>query len=121
LICWSKKEEVELYQLLELFILRGAPEYLRSDNGSEFAAEMVQRWLSQLGVKTVFIEPFNGKLRDELLNGEIFNRVLEENGITERWRRQYSTIRPHSSLAHRPPAPEAFFPRQVANDWVGKN
>jgi len=115
-----------LYQLSELFILRGAPDYLRSDNGSEFTAEMVRGWLQRLGVKTLFIEPgspwengyiesFNGKLRDELLNGEIFDSVTEVQVITERWRRHYNTIRPHSSLAYRPPAPETCFLKQVAN------
>jgi putative transposase len=115
-----------LYTLSELFILRGAPDYLRSDNGSEFTAEMVRGWLQRLGVKTLYIEPgspwengyiesFNGKLRDELLNGEIFDTVTEAQVITERWRKQYNTIRPHSSLGYRPPAPEAYFRRQVAN------
>ena len=115
-----------LYQLSELFILRGAPDYLRSDNGSEFTAEMVRGWLQRLGVKTLFIEPgspwengyiesFNGKLRDELLNGEIFDTITEAQVITENWRRNYNTIRPHSALAYRPPAPEAHFLRQVAN------
>ncbi len=115
-----------LYQLSELFVLRGAPDYLRYDNGSEFTAQMVRDWLQRLGVKTLFIEPgspwengyiesFNGKLRDELLNGEIFDTILEARVITEKWRRQYNTIRPHSSLKHRPPAPEAYFPLQVAN------
>jgi transposase InsO family protein len=129
-----------LCELSELFVLRGVPDYLRSDNGSEFTAEMVRSWLLRLGVKTLFIEPgspwengyiesFNGKLRDEVLNGEIFDTVLEAKVITERWRKEYNTIRPHSSLAYRPPAPEvhppsswrASFPRQVANVWVGKN
>jgi putative transposase len=115
-----------LYRLSELFVLRGAPDYLRSDNGSEFTAEMVRGRLQRLRVKTLFIEPgspwengyvesFNGKLRDELLNGEIFDTITEAQVITERWRKQYNTIRPHSSLGYRPPAPEAYFPRQVAN------
>jgi putative transposase len=115
-----------LYTLSELFILRGAPDYLRSDNGSEFTAEVVRGWLQRLGVKTLYIEPgspwengyiesFNGKLRDELLNGEIFDSVTEAQVITERWRRHYNTIRPHSSLAYRPPVPEAYFLKQVAN------
>jgi transposase InsO family protein len=115
-----------IYELSNLFIERGAPDYLRSDNGSEFTAETVRGWLQRLGVKTLFIEPgspwengyiesFNGKLRDELLNGEIFDTVLEARVVTEAWRKQYNTIRPHSSLNYRPPAPEAFIPRQVAN------
>lgn len=115
-----------VYELADLFIERGAPDYLRSDNGSEFTAEMVRDWLKRLGVKTLFIEPgspwengyiesFNGKLRDELLNGEIFDTIAEARVITEQWRKQYNTIRPHSSLNNRPPAPEAFLPMQVAN------
>jgi putative transposase len=115
-----------LYQLSELFILRGAPEYLRSDNGSEFTGAMVREWLERLGVKTLFIEPgspwengyiesFNGKLRDELLNGEIFDTILEARVVTEAWRKQYNTIRPHSSLGNRAPAPEAYTLCQVAN------
>ena len=115
-----------IYELSELFIERGVPDHLRSDNGSEFTAALICGWLQRLGVKTLFIEPgspwengyiesFNGKLRDELLNGEIFDTILEARVITERWRKKYNTIRPHSSLAYRPPAPEAYFPPQVAN------
>jgi len=115
-----------IYELSELFIERGVPDYLRSDNGSEFTADLVRGWLQRLGVKTLYIEPgspwengyiesFNGKLRDELLNGEIFDTLTEAKVITEQWRRKYNTIRPHSSLGYRAPAPEAFIPRQVAN------
>jgi transposase InsO family protein len=115
-----------IYELSELFIERGAPDYLRSDNGSEFTADLVRGWLGRLGVKTLFIEPgspwengyiesFNGKLRDELLNGEIFDTILEARAVTEDWRRLYNTIRPHSSLRYRAPAPEAYTLRQVAN------
>jgi putative transposase len=102
-----------LYILSELFILRGVPDFLRSDNGPEFTAEMVRDWLRRLGVKTLFIEPgspwengyiesFNGKLRDELLNGEIFDTILEAQVVIEQWRRYYNTIRPHSALGYRP-------------------
>jgi transposase InsO family protein len=112
-----------LYELSELFIERGAPDYLRSDNGSEFTADLIRGWLARLGVKTLFIEPgspwengyiesFNGKLRDELLNGEIFDTITEARVITEQWRRHYNKIRPHSSLGYRPPAPEAYPYRQ---------
>jgi len=115
-----------LYELSELFVERGAPDYLRSDNGSEFTAQPIREWLQRLGVKTLFIEPgspwengyiesFNGKLRDELLNGEIFDTILEAKVVTERWRKHYNTVRPHSSLQYRPPAPETYFLRQVAN------
>lgn len=115
-----------VYELSELFIERGIPDYLRSDNGSEFTADFVRDWLRRIGVKTLFIEPgspwengyiesFNGKLRDELLNGEIFDTVTEARVITERWRKHYNTLRPHSSLGYRPPAPETHIFHQVAN------
>jgi putative transposase len=115
-----------VYELSELFIERGIPDYLRSDNGSEFTAEFIRDWLRRVGVKTLFIEPgspwengyiesFNGKLRDELLNGEIFDTVTEARVITEQWRRHYNTLRPHSSLGYRPPAPEAHIFHRVAN------
>lgn len=121
-----------LFELSELFLRHGAPDYLRSDNGSEFTAEIVRGWLGRLGVKTLFIEPgspwengyiesFNGKLRDELLNGEMFDTILEARVVTEHWRKEYNTFRPHSSLGNRPPAPETFIPRQVANAWHGFN
>ena len=104
--------------LFELFIFRGIPEHIRSDNGPEFTAKAVRNWLDRLGVKTLFIEPgspwengyvesFNGKLRDELLNREIFTTLAEANILIERWRMDYNHIRPHSSLGYRPPAPEA--------------
>lgn len=107
-----------LYRLAELFVQRGAPEYIRSDNGPEFAAKAVREWLRRVGVQTLFIEPgspwengyvesFNGKLRDELLNGEIFETRWEATVLIERWRRIYNQIRPHSALGNHPPAPEA--------------
>lgn len=110
-------------QLAELFVIRGTPDFIRSDNGSEFTSDVVRGWLQRLGVKTLYIEPgspwengyiesFNGKLRDELLNGEIFDTVIEARIIIERWRKQYNTKRPHSSLGYRPPAPEAILPVQ---------
>lgn len=112
--------------LAELFIIHGTPDYIRSDNGPEFVAEILRGWLQRLGVKTLFIEPgspwengyiesFNGKLRYELLDGEIFDTILEARVVTETWRREYNTIRPHSSLGYRPPAPEAYEPLQLAN------
>ena len=105
-------------QLFNLFILRGIPEHIRSDNGPEFTAKAVRKWLERLGVKTLFIEPgspwengyiesFNGKLRDELLNREIFTTLTEAKVLIEDWRREYNQVRPHSSLGYRPPAPEA--------------
>lgn len=104
-------------QLADLFMLKGIPEHIRSDNGPEFTAEVVRQWLGKLGVKTLYIEPgspwengyiesFNGKMRDELLNREIFYTLLEAQVLVENWRREYNTIRPHSSLGYRPPAPE---------------
>ena len=107
--------------LAQLFLERGAPCYLRSDNGPEFTALVVREWLGRVGVKTLYIEPgspwengyiesFNGKLRDELLNLEIFDTVLEAKVLVERWRQHYNAVRPHSSLGYRPPAPEAVLP-----------
>ena len=112
--------------LAELFITRGVPEYIRSDNGPEFVADLLREWLFNLDVRTAFIEPgspwengyiesFNGKLRDELLNGEIFDTLVEARVITEQWRYHYNASRPHSSLAYRAPTPEVYIPRQVAN------
>jgi putative transposase len=105
---------------------RGAPDFLRSDNGSELTTQLIREWLERLGVKTLFIEPespwengyiesFNGKMRDELLNGEIFDRIPEAKVVTEGWRRHHNTVRPHSSLRYRPAAPETYYLRQVAN------
>jgi len=108
-----------LERLSDLFVRRGVPDYIRSDNGPEFTAKAVRDWLSRVGVRTLFIEPgspwengyiesFNGKLRDELLEPEIFDTLLEAKVLIERWREQYNTVRPHSALGYRPPAPEAF-------------
>jgi transposase InsO family protein len=107
-----------LDRLTDLFTRRGSPRYIRSDNGSEFTAKAVRQWLGRLQVGTLYIEPgspwengyiesFNGKLRDELLNGEIFDTLLEAKVLIERWRVDYNTHRPHSALGYRPPAPEA--------------
>jgi len=103
--------------LADLFIARGTPGYIRSDNGPEFIATAVKGWISGVGAKTAFIEPgspwengyvesFNGKLRDELLNAEVFNTLAEARVLIEQWRVHYNTVRPHSSLGYRPPAPE---------------
>jgi len=110
-----------LDQLADLFLMYGIPQNIRSDNGSEFTATAVREWLNWLGVQTLFIEPgspwengyiesFNGKLRFELLDVEIFDTLLEARTLIEDWRRQYNQIRPHSSLGYRPPAPEAILP-----------
>ena len=106
-------------ELFKLFVYRGIPDHIRSDNGSEFTAKIVRKWLNRLGVKTLFIEPgspwengyiesFNGKLRDELLNREIFTTLEEAKVLIEQWRREYNQVRPHSALGYRPPAPEAI-------------
>jgi putative transposase len=97
-----------------LFVRHDVPEYLRSDNGSEFTAKAVRQWLSRIGVQTLYIEPgspwengynesFNGKLRDERLNSEIFYTLREAQVLIEQWRLEYNTIRPHSSLNNLPP------------------
>jgi transposase InsO family protein len=107
--------------LARLFLQYGPPKHIRSDNGSEFTAAFIRKWLKDIGVKTLFITPgspwengynesFNGKLRDELLNGEIFNTLKEAQVLVEMWRTEYNTIRPHSSLGYKPPAPEAVLP-----------
>lgn len=107
-----------LERLSDMFIRRGVPGYIRSDNGSEFTARKVRTWLERVGVKTLFIEPgspwengyiesFNGKLRDELLDREIFDTLIEAKVLIESWRKEYNTIRPHSALGYVPPAPEA--------------
>jgi putative transposase len=111
-----------LGRLYELFLIRGIPDHIRSDNGREFTAQTVREWLGRLGVRTLYIEPgspwengyvesFNGKLRDELLNGELFDTLLEARTVIEAWRNDYNVHRPHSSLGYRPPAPEVFEPR----------
>jgi len=116
--------------LAELFQVYGTPEFIRSDNGPEFVADVLREWLGRLGVQTLFIEPgspwengyiesFNGKFRDELLNGEIFDTVLEAKVLIEEWRWEYNTCRPHSSLKYKTPAPVTFLPLQTANALEG--
>jgi putative transposase len=101
-----------------LFLIHGLPDYIRSDNGSEFTAYTLRQWLKELKVKTAYIEPgspwengfnerFNGSLRDECLNRERFYTLREAQIIIEAWRREYNHIRPHSSLNYRPPVPLA--------------
>ncbi len=105
--------------LADLFILRGVPTHIRSDNGPEFVATALREWIAAVGAKAAYIEPgspwengycesFNGKLRDELLNGEIFYSLKEAQIVIEQWRKHYNTARPHSSLGYRPPAPEVI-------------
>jgi transposase InsO family protein len=107
--------------LSDLFILRGVPEHIRSDNGAEFVAKAVQDWIHAVGAKTAyivpgspwengFIERFNARLRDELLDGEIFYSLKEAKIVIESWRRRYNTLRPHGSIGYKPPALEVFVP-----------
>ena len=113
-----------LETLAALFVTHGVPAHIRSDNGPEFTAALIHLWLEALQVQTLFIEPgspwengyvesFNGKLRDELLDREIFYTLTEDQILIERWRRQYKTVRPHSALGYRPPTPEAVMPTPI--------
>ena len=117
--------------LAELFINRGVPKHVRCDNGSEFIATEVRYWFKKLDLQALFITPgspwengyiesFNGKLRDELLNGETFYSLKEAEVMLERFRKHYNTRRPHSALNYRPPAPETFVAHRtlVANNLV---
>lgn len=117
----SLKSDDVLAVLTDLFTKHGPPAHIRSDNGAEFTAHAVRDWLARIGVKTLYIEPgspwengynesFNGKLRDELLNGEIFYTMKEATILIERWRQHYNQIRPHSSLGYNPPAPQTILP-----------
>jgi len=120
----SFRSDDVLHCLTEMFVTRGMPEHIRSDNGPEFVANAVREWLGRLGVKTLYIEPgspwengyiesFNGKLRDELLNGEIFYTLEELQVVTEQWRQHYNQVRPHSSIGYRPPAPETLIDNET--------
>jgi putative transposase len=119
------------FGVIEVFadamIQRGIPEHIRSDNGPEMTAKVVRSWFKQIGSKTLFIEPgspwengycesFNGKLRDELLNGEIFYSLKEAKIVIEQWRKHYNTKRPHSALGYRPPAPVTYSPKPTPLD-----
>jgi len=116
-----------LETMADVMIARGVPEHIRSDNGAEMTAKIVRSWLARVGAKTLYIEPgspwengycesFNGKLRDELLNGEIFYSLKEAHVVIEQWRSHYNTVRPHSSLGYRPPAPQTLAPRPLQLD-----
>ena len=115
-----------LQVLTDPFVERGPPEHLRSDNGGEITAKVVRAWLERIGVRTPFIErgsswengydeSFNGKLRDELPEREIFHSLREAEVLIERWRQYYNTMRPHSALGNRPPAPEAVLLRSAGS------
>jgi transposase InsO family protein len=113
--------------LADAMLLNGIPAYLRSDNGPEMVAKVLREWLTTLGTKSLYIEPgspwengycesFNGKLRDELLNGEIFYSLKEAKVVIEQWRIHYNTKRPHSALGYRPPAPVTVAPKPIPLD-----
>jgi len=128
----SIKSDDVLDTLSSLFLIYGIPENIRSDNGPEFTAKSVRKWLERIGVNTAFIEPgspwengynesFNGKLRDELLNREIFYNLKEAKVLIENWRKEYNNLRPHSSLDYRPPAPEAIEPLSFNPVWFASS
>ena len=109
--------------LADVMLFRGIPEHIRSDNGPEFVAVELRKWLAKLRTGRLYIEPgipwengycesFNGKMRDEFLNGEIFYSLKEAQILIERWRIEYNTRRPHSALGYRPPAPQAILPKE---------
>ncbi len=113
--------------LTDLFITRGIPDHIRSDNGAEFTAKTIKDWLPKLNVKTLYIEPgspwengynesFNGRLRDECLNGETFYTLKEAQVIIEAWRHHYNHIRPHTSLGYKPPAPLVRLPKDMKEE-----
>ena len=121
---YSIKSDDVIGVLAKLFIKEGVPDYIRSDNGSEFTAKNVRDWLGKLKVKTAYITPgspwengynerFNGILRDELLNGEVFYSLTEAKVIVESWRKHYNQVRPHRSLGYNPPAPKAMLGRYL--------
>lgn len=116
-------------QLADVMIHRGVPTHIRSDNGAEFTSKAIREWLQRVGVKTLYIEPgspwengycesFNGKLRDELLNGEIFYSQKEAKIVIQQWRQHYNQKRPHSSLAYRPPAPQTIQPKPITFEML---
>ena len=119
-----KQSSVDVIDVLtDLFILRGIPAFIRSDNGPEFVAEAVRNWISAVGAESAYIEPgspwengyvesFNARLRDELLNGDVFYTLTEAQIIIEQWRQHYNHKRPHSALGYRPPAPEVIISLQ---------
>jgi transposase InsO family protein len=110
----------------DLMQVHGVPTQLRSDNGPEMVATTLRGWLARVGAGTLYITPgspwengycesFNGKLRDELLNRELFYTRYEAQVLVERWRVHYNRVRPHSALGYRPPAPETIMPKPYPN------
>jgi putative transposase len=124
---WSSAQVIEV--VADAMLEHGRPEHIRSDNGPEFVAKQLRQWLETAGTKTLYIEPgspwengycesFNSRLRDEFLNGEIFYSMNELRVLAERWRVHYNTIRPHSSLGYKPPAPEASLTKGTGHGGV---
>ena len=124
---WSSAKVIEA--LADVMVRKGIPEHIRSDNGPEFVAVDLRKWLTATGARTLYIAPgspwengycesFNSKLRDEFLNGEIFYSIKELRVLVERWRVHFNTLRPHSSLGYRPPAPEAWLANQKGHGEV---
>jgi transposase InsO family protein len=120
---WRNNDVIEV--LANLIIINGIPEYLRSDNGSEFTAKALIKWLDEVGIQTTFIEPgspwengyiesFNARMRAEFLNGELFGNLYEATVLTSRWKDHYNTFRPHSSLGGKPPAPQTTLIKQIS-------
>src|SRR5438132_4970847 len=112
--------------LADVMLVRGIPEHIRSGNGPEFIAKALRKWLGKVRTRTLYIKPgspwengycesFNGKLRDEFLNGEIFYSLKEAQVLIEQWRVEYNTQRPHSALGYKPPAPAACTPARALN------
>jgi len=111
-------------------VFRCFPDHIYSDNGPEFTALAVREWLVRMGERTLYIgagspwenvciESFNGKLRDELLEREVCYTLLEVRVLTERYRRTYNQVRPHSTLVYRSPAPEALMPADPVPVLIG--
>lgn len=115
----------------DVMIERGVPEFIRSDNGPEMVAKKLRKWLGRVGAKSIYITPgspwengycesFNGKLRNELLNGEIFYTLREAQVLIEQWRQHYNRVRPHSALGYRPPAPETTVAGLTMKSKIGE-
>ena len=125
--CFSSSDVIDA--LADLALEHGPPEHIRSDNGPEFIGKALRKWLGSLGVRTLYIEPdspwengfiesFNARLRDELLNGEVFETIAEAKAVTDWWREHYNRQRPHSSLGYQPPAPETIpGPETTRTPW----
>jgi len=111
-------------QLANAMVVHGIPEYIQSDNGPEFMAKGIRRWLSGIGVKTTYVEPgspwengfcesFNGTLRDNLLDGELFYSLKEVRVVVGEWVKHYNHVRPYRSLGYRPPTPKNQVPKLI--------